>query len=170
MTGPQNPEELDLTDTSKREYLASYQSGSQIGDVFEKDSAELAPPTQPRIRRRSELARVRKEDSPFNNDAFELAALPILLEDGPTKRHVERPQPLTTDSSNKADTLEDFQPVTYPPSISRIFETPTDAVSLSPTQKAYHNKRTWIYFGTCFWCFFLQGWNDGSTVHRTRFS
>jgi hypothetical protein len=148
--------EQDVTETNKREYLNVFsESDTASDDVFAQDTVELPSSSLSRVRRRSELSRIRKDDLTLEN-----IELPVLT---------EMSSSASTTPFDKAYTLEEFRSVEYPLSESIVIRDSIDSASLSPAQKAYHRKRTWVYFCTCTWCFFMQGWNDGSTVRSICF-
>lgn len=129
---------------------------------------------------KSDLYRLSRDyDTRSSQGSYELTSLPILTKDGSTVRRWERYQGgwrlITGRDDNPYDNenaVDDERPVpiTYPPPyISRTSEIPIETTDdATPMQKAYHTKQTWIYFGTCVWAIFIQGWNDASTVPNPR--
>ncbi|KAI0078318.1 MFS general substrate transporter, partial [Panus rudis PR-1116 ss-1] len=118
------------------------------------------PPTSDRIRRRSELQRSKP---PIQLEAFELPTLSAVQE-------VTDPG-LTTPGSAWGLTTGDLELATALPSatssISRMplvdGETNSTAPELSPAEKALYRWKSRLHFAALCWCFFLEGWNDGTT-------
>jgi hypothetical protein len=159
-----NPVSSDLEhDATESGHLRALQSNLGSGtssndDIYEQNLIERLSSSLSNIRRDYDHSSI---NSLKDKSMVDTIDLPVLT---------EKPPSVTTIPFDKGGALEDCRSAECPPSDSTIIQQSIDPAPLSPTQLAYHNKRTWIYFCTCVWCLFTQGWHDGSTVRSVRFT
>ncbi|KAH9933057.1 MFS general substrate transporter [Fomitopsis serialis] len=120
------------------------------------DLSAVVPPSQvERIRRRSELPRVR---TPQLGEAIELPVLSPIDERNNAQSSAVASGPSQLSFSKTTDV--EIAPTPYAPSLDYTAET-TPAVT--PAQRAAFRRNARIQFFALCYSFFLEGWNDGST-------
>ena len=111
----------------------------------ETDSVLPQPTSSEHIRRRPELRQKPHED-------YELSVLPPVLEG--TKGLPWRVGDVE---------MESGLPTPAPPSVRAEDDTTSTSPVLSPEEKSRQVWKGRLHFAACCYCFFLEGWNDGST-------
>ncbi|TFY68003.1 hypothetical protein EVJ58_g1273 [Rhodofomes roseus] len=118
------------------------------------DLSTIVPPAIDRIRRRSELPRVR---TPQLGDAIELPVLSPIEERSNAQSSAIASGPSQLTLSKITDV--EIAPTPYAASLSYTPETP----AVTPAQRAAFRRNARIQFLALCYSFFLEGWNDGST-------
>lgn len=146
--------------------MGSKLSTSELGDESAVDTSAYHLPsflTAPstRVRRRSELAFTRPSKSLFEDraDTFELPALAShVLEHSRTipDNVPEEPELDKVDSELAASSGTTPAPSLHYADDDNLNQT-------SAAQRARYRHFGRLHFFACCWCFFLEGWNDGST-------
>ena len=111
----------------------------------ETDSVLPQPTSTEHIRRRPELRQKPHED-------YELSVLPPVLEG--TKGLPWRAGDVE---------IESGLPTPAPPSLRGEDDVTSTSPVLSPEEKSRQVWKGRLHFAACCYCFFLEGWNDGST-------
>ncbi|PCH35199.1 MFS general substrate transporter [Wolfiporia cocos MD-104 SS10] len=142
--------------------------GSALEDEASASTSSLDLPSMiaisDRIRRRSELPRVRTMSSshPTGGEAIELPVLSSIVEDngvGPSTVHVSG---ISTAAASIV-TLGKTDDVEAPTPSRLSYAEGSSAPALTPAQRTAFVRNSRIQFFALCYSFFLEGWNDGST-------
>ncbi|KAH9886093.1 major facilitator superfamily domain-containing protein [Cubamyces lactineus] len=129
--------------------------------------------TSERMRRRSDISRVRpRESSPVvESEAIELpiiskhaqASSSAVCDPAITFREDATIAPIKTASGDPG--IAPSFPNSLVPSIyaAEAVETSSTTPAISAAQKAVYERRSWMHFLALCWCVFCNGWNDGTT-------
>ncbi|KAI0367660.1 MFS general substrate transporter [Pilatotrama ljubarskyi] len=146
------------------------ESALDSGDVASASSLDLPSTlTSERIRRRSDISRVRPVDSlsAFQPEAIEL---PIINEYAHSTSTAVRDIGITfredaatvVGKGGEPEIAPSF-PSSLAPSVLAEDETSSTAPAISASQKAVYRRKSLIHFLTLCFCVFCMGWNDGTT-------
>ncbi|CDO77089.1 hypothetical protein BN946_scf184473.g33 [Trametes cinnabarina] len=154
----------------KSAFRAFDTSALDLGDTHTASFLELPHVlTSERIRRRSDLSRIRPLDSPPAVEP-ETIELPVIQEHSHDASNSG--QRRGADVSFREDVMfpkdDDVEiapsfPSSLAPSIRAEDDTDSTAPAISPAQKAVNRRKNAIYFFTLCFTIFLNGWNDGTT-------
>ncbi|KAI0739072.1 MFS general substrate transporter [Daedaleopsis nitida] len=158
--------------------LSLWRHDSSALDATETGSvASLARPhilTSERVRRRSEMSRIRPLDSPpaIEPDALEL---PVIREHHYPPGHATSSAIRGSDIDLRREDIVTFPakggdveiapsfPSSLVPSLRGEDETNSIAPAISAAQKAVYRRKTMLHFATLCFSVFMNGWNDGTT-------
>ncbi|OBZ67903.1 Bypass of stop codon protein 6 [Grifola frondosa] len=173
----QNEANYDTADDSVKVFRAAF-SGKNSGlpalesalNVDTGTVSSLALPatlTSDRLRRRSELSRIRPLGSlpSTEPESIELPVLSRIEENEASRARTTVVVLSGGDSFVKAGEME--MAPSFPSSIATSVryeeETSSTAPVISPAQKAIYRWKSRMHFAALCYSFFLEGWNDGST-------
>ncbi|OSD01410.1 MFS general substrate transporter [Trametes coccinea BRFM310] len=125
--------------------------------------------TSERMRRRSDISRVRPLDS-FSAIQPEAIELPVINERGQGTSTAMRDPGVTfredaipaASKGGDPEIVPSF-PSSLAPSVLAQSETDSVAPALSPSEKAVYRRKSLTHFLTLCFCVFCMGWNDGTT-------
>ncbi|KAI0764598.1 MFS general substrate transporter [Trametes elegans] len=139
-------------------------SALELNETHSASSLELPHTlTSERIRRRSDLSRIRPLDSPpaLEPEAIEL---PVIAEREPAsaKKLGFREDVVFAKDDDDVEIAPSF-PSSLAPSIRLEEDTDSTVPAISPAQKAVYRRKNALHFATLCFTIFLNGWNDGTT-------
>ncbi|CDO77090.1 hypothetical protein BN946_scf184473.g34 [Trametes cinnabarina] len=124
--------------------------------------------TSERIRRRSDISRVRPLESSLPQ--AEAIELPVISEHGQSTSTALRDAGVRFHEDSIPAAPKNGDPEIVPslsssvaPSILAQSETDSTALALSPAEKAVFRRKSLTHFLALCWCVFCMGWNDGTT-------
>ncbi|KAI0760124.1 MFS general substrate transporter [Fomes fomentarius] len=169
-------QDLDVVeDLPRHARTSSFRRPSASGALESGSVSSLELPhtlTSERVRRRSELSRMRPLDSPpaIEPEAIEL---PVIQEHtlgasratatGVRASDITFREEITFPPKNDDVEIAPSFPSSLAPSIRADEDTDSVAPAISAAQKAVHRRKTWVNFATLCFCVSMNGWNDGTT-------
>ncbi|KAI0631011.1 MFS general substrate transporter [Trametes polyzona] len=139
-------------------------SALDLSETHSASSLELPHTlTSERIRRRSELSRMRPLDSPPAIEP-ESIELPVIQEHAASDKKLNFREDVLPSRDDDVEIAPSF-PSSLAPSIrlEDAEDTDSTAPAISAAQKAVNRRKNAIHFATLCFTIFLNGWNDGTT-------